>query len=47
MTTAPYIDKSSTKRTPDWLVTIRKGAIIQTFRFTNEADAQAFAEANQ
>jgi len=41
----PYIDHRSAtrKRTPDWIVTVRKGALIQTYRFNSEEEAEDFA----
>ena len=42
--TAPYIDHRSAtrRRSPDWVVTIRQGSVIQTFRFSTEERAQEF-----
>jgi hypothetical protein len=42
----PYVDTSSKKRTPDWLVTARLGGSrVRTFRFADEQSAQAFVAA--
>jgi hypothetical protein len=45
--TAPYIDHrtATTKRTPDWIVTIKQGASIQVHRFSTQERAQEFYEA--
>lgn len=44
--TAPYIDHrtATTKRTPDWIVTIKQGAAIQVHRFSTQERAQGFYE---
>ena len=44
--TEPYVDQRQVGRrnAPDWLVTVRRGDAIQTFRFASEADAWRFIE---
>lgn len=42
--TAPYINHRSTRRSAEWLVTIRQGALVQNFKFYDEAEAQEFYE---
>jgi hypothetical protein len=39
---APYIDSTSKKRTPDWLVTVKTATVVQTYRFYDEDKAKAF-----
>jgi hypothetical protein len=41
----PYEDhrQAGKKNTVDWLVTVRQGAVVNTMRFTDRADAVAFA----
>jgi hypothetical protein len=41
---APYIDTASKKRTPDWLVTVKTGTVVQTYRFYGEDKAKAFVD---
>jgi len=42
--TGPFVDTRSRRRTADWLVLVRQGAVVQTYRFADEAAAQAFAD---
>lgn len=39
---APYLDTSGRRRSPDYLVTVRAGAVVQTFRFPTEEAALTY-----
>jgi hypothetical protein len=41
---APYLDTSGRRRTPDWLVTVRAGGLVHTYRFSTLEAAQEYID---
>jgi len=39
----PYVDQSNRKRSTIWVVTVKQGALVQSTKFTDHAEALAFA----